>query len=309
MATDYYKVLGISRDASADEIKKAFRKKAVRLHPDKNPDNPDAENKFKEINEAYAVLSDPQKRANYDRFGSEKFHQEFTMDDIFSGTDFSSIFQGLGFGGDIFSAFGGRPRQHQQSRGQHQGRGFGFDFGMHGQQQQAKGQDITRKLQISFYEQVFGGQRSITFESNEGRCELNVNIPAGVEHGKRIRYKGKGNRAHAPGMPNGDLFIRVDVSPHPHFKRDGDDLVATIHTPYSTLTLGGKLTVETMDGTKTLRVPAGAQPGQKLRIKGEGVTRKDKSRGDLHIVLQAAVPDSLTDEQKQQLEKLRDLDL
>lgn len=204
---DYYKALGVEKGASADEIKKAFRKLAVKYHPDRNPDNKGAEDKFKEINEAYAVLSDPEKKQQYDTFGSSGFHQQYSQEDIFRGFDFGNAYKdmGGGVGGgnaeDIFSRlFGG-------SFGRGGGRG-GF------RSAPQKGADHEMELTVTFRDAAQGAEKQIAFRRNGQREELKVKIPAGVDNGSKIRITGKGAQGEGGG-PVGDLFLIIHVLPDP----------------------------------------------------------------------------------------------
>ena len=305
MATDYYAILGVSRDATDAKLKKAFRKKAVELHPDHNPDDPAAEEEFKTVNEAYAVLSDAEKRASYVRFGAVGFSQQFSSEDIFRCTDFSDIFSNLGFGGDIFSAFGGRGGG--QPRGNPMGGGFG---GMGGRPQGAPpGQDISIDVELSFYESIFGSERGIGVNRNDGSRELTVKIPQGTTNGQRIRVRGEGQASMYQGGTRGDLYLRIRVHPDPQFTRNGNDLMVQSKAPISTLALGGKLKVATMNGHKTVKVAAGTASGSKIRIKNEGVPQKGGKRGNLYVTLLPDIPAELSDEQLELMEQLKELGL
>ncbi|HYS43018.1 MAG TPA: DnaJ domain-containing protein, partial [Geobacteraceae bacterium] len=202
---DYYKALGVEKGASADDIKKAFRKLAVKYHPDRNPNDKSAEDKFKEINEAYAVLSDPEKKQKYDTYGSSGFHQQYSREDIFRGFDFGNAYKdmGGGFGGgnaeDIFSRlFGG-------SFGRGGGRG-GFRQGP------MRGADHEMELTVTFRDAAQGAEKQIAFRRNGQREELKIKIPAGVDNGSKIRISGKGAQGEGGG-PVGDLFLIINVLP------------------------------------------------------------------------------------------------
>jgi len=291
--TDYYEVLGLKKGATEAEIKKAYRKLAVKYHPDKNPGNKAAEDKFKEINEAYAVLSDPQKRAQYDQFGSSGFHQRYSQEDIFRGFDVGDLFKDMGFGtDDIFSRiFGG-------GGGFRQG-GFGFSGG------RRKGEDFTMEVPITFRESYDGGEKRVAFMRDGKREELAVKIPAGVEDGARLRVAGKGGFGSGGG-PAGDLYLIVKVGSDPLFTREGDDIVVERRIRFSDALLGTSLDVPTLEGTKRIRVPAGIQPGTKIRLKGLGFPRMGTSKkGDLFVRIGVTVPESLTPEQKALVEQLR----
>lgn len=299
MAKDYYQILGVARDASPDAIKKAYRKLALKYHPDKNPGDKQAEERFKEITEAYAVLSDAEKKQQYDQFGEAGFHQRFSQEDIFRGFDVGDIFREFGIGNDdIFShLFGG-------------GRGRTTFYGAGGRQQPVKGHDLEMHIQVPLRQAISGGERRIDFRRNGGVENLRVRIPPGIDSGQRLRVAGKG--APSPGGgPAGDLYLVIEVEPDPVFQRNGKDLQVTVSVPFSGACLGTSVDVPTLDGSKRVKVRAGTACGGKIRLKGFGVPAPAKggSAGDLYAVVEIAVPRSLTAEQKQLLEKLRDQDL
>lgn len=296
---DYYEILGVPRDASAADIKKAFRKLAKEHHPDKNPGDAGAEERFKQINEAYAVLSDADKRRQYDRVGTDAFHRQYTTEDIFRGFDFSSIFQDMGIGSqggaDLFANLFGRG-------GRRPGRGPGVDpRGPH----LRKGQDLTHDMEIGFEEAVTGSERRMTFRMGDEEHSFNVRIPAGVEDGQKLRIRGKGGPGGGGG-PAGDLILTVTVSPHPLYRREGSDLLVDVEIGVAEAILGATIEVPTLGGPKRLRVPPGTQPGSRLRLRGLGVARQGHAAGDLYVVLKVRVPspDELTAEQREVLEGL-----
>jgi curved DNA-binding protein len=290
--TDYYKTLGLDKNASPEEIKKAFRKLAVKFHPDRNPGDKSAEDKFKDINEAYAVLSDPQKKEQYDTYGSSGFHKQYSQEDIFRNFDFGGTFKDMGMGGgeDIFSRlFGGR-----SARG---GRG-GFRAGPQ------RGSDLEMETDVSFRDSVQGAEKVIAFRRNGVREELKVKIPAGVDNGSRIRITGKGGQGEGGG-PAGDLFLIIRTLPDPVFIRDGGDLFVERSIPFSAACLGVSLDVPTLEGDKRIKVPAGIQPGTKIRLKGCGVkTLASNTKGDLYVKIGVHVPEALNPEQKKLVEEL-----
>src|SRR5512143_2303803 len=285
---DYYQILGVERSASADEVRKAYRKLAMQYHPDRNPGNKQAEEKFKEINEAYQVLSDPQKRARYDQLGSAYSNwqqrggtpNDFDWSQWFSGQpgaqggtrveygDINDL-----FGQDIFSDFfrsifggggGGRAQTSTRAR-----------------QAPAYQQPIT----ISLDEAYHGTTR--TLQSDERRVQ--VRIPAGVKTGSKVRVAG--------GAPEGlDLYLIVEVAPDQRFERQGDDLRSTATIDLFTAALGGEAKVQTMDGTVTLKIPAGTQPEQVFRLAGRGMPRlkSAQEKGDLFVRVKVHVPKDLT---------------
>lgn len=285
---DYYEVLGLKKGASADEIKKAFRKLAVKYHPDKNQGDKKAEDRFKEINEAYAVLSDPQKKSQYDQFGSAGFHQRYSQEDIFRNFNAGDIFREFNLGGneDIFSRiFGG---------------GGGFRQG--GRSMSRKGQDFEMELAISFVDAFSGGEKRVSY-SREGRNEeLSVKIPPGIDNGAKMRLSGKGG-AGIGGGANGDLYLNISVREDSRYSREGSDILMPQAIPFSTACLGGSLDVETLDGVKRIKVPAGISSGTKVRLKGLGFPG-GATRGDFYVVVAIAVPESLTAKQHELIEKL-----
>lgn len=290
-AKDYYEVLGLKKGATEEELKKAYRKLAVKYHPDKNPGDKAAEEKFKEINEAYAVLSDPKKRQQYDQFGSSDFHQHYSQEDIFRGFDVGDIFKDMGFGtDDIFSRiFGGGFRQGQG----------GFGFGGGGRQ---RGEDFSMELAVSFHDAYTGCEKRVAFMRDGKREELSVKVPAGVESGARLRVAGKGGQGS--GGP-GDLYLNVKVGHDPLFAREGDDLIVERQIRFTEAALGTSLDVPTLEGKKRIKVPAGIQAGTKVRLKGLGFPHLGKSgKGDLYVRVGVAVPEQLTAEQRKLLEEL-----
>jgi curved DNA-binding protein len=293
---DYYEILGLKKGATPEEIKKAYRKLAVKYHPDKNPGDKKAEDRFKEINEAYAVLSDPQKKSQYDQFGSAGFHQRFSQEDIFRGFNAQDIFREFGLGSDdVFSRIFG-----MGGGGGFRAGGFGGGFGG----MSRKGSDFEMELGIGFMEAFSGGDKRVSF-SREGRSEeVSVKLPAGVESGARLRLSGKGG-AGIGGGPAGDLYLNIVVRPDPRFEREGDDIVSPRQIPFSLACLGGSLDVETLDGTKRIKVPAGIRTGTKIRLKGLGFPHRGKSgRGDFYVLVGVEVPEHLTPRQRELIESL-----
>jgi len=303
---DLYAVIGVARDASADDIKKAYRKLAQKYHPDQNADDPEAEEKFKEVSAAYTVLSDEQRRKDYDEFGDMAIDPNFDADKArqaggqfggFGGGDFAQSFSrgGGGFqdaGGfgslfeDLFS--GGGPRQPRQRRGA----------------------DVEAELELDFIDAIKGSEQSLTLARPEsGRREtLNVRIPPGVKEGGRIRLAGKGS----PGMnggPNGDLFAKVRIRPHPVFERDGDHIRMEAPISVAEAVNGASIEIPTLDGRVQLRIPAGTDGGSKLRLRGKGVPgRGGKNAGDLFVTVRIRVPKELDDEKREQLDALLEQD-
>lgn len=292
MGNDYYSSLGLEKKADAAAIKKAYRKLAIKYHPDKNPGDKASEDKFKEITEAYTVLSDPEKKLQYDSYGDSAFHQRFSQEDIFRGSNINDIFQEFGFSGgeDILSQLFGGGGQ----RGQH-------PFG--GQARPRHGADYNLNVRIPFRTAVTGGERRVSFRTERGDEEMNVRIPAGADNGQRLRIAEKGGQSPNGGPP-GDLFLDLQIDPDPTFWREGNDLLVKVKTPYSGLCLGTSIDVPTLDGHKRVKVKAGTKDGGKIRLKGFGVQGKQK--GDLYAVIETSVPTTLTDKQTEILKQLMD---
>jgi curved DNA-binding protein len=294
-ALDYYETLGLKKGASADEIKKAYRKLAVKYHPDKNPGDTRAEDRFKEINEAYAVLSDPQKKAQYDQFGSAGFHQRYSQEDIFRGFDVGDIFREMGLGGDIFSQMFGGGRRGAGTAG--------FNFR---QARPQRGEDHTMEVTISFRDAFSGCEKRVAFKRDGKREDLSVKVPAGIGDGGKLRLAGKGGESPTGGS-TGDLYLTVRITPDPVYGREGDDIVVEQLIRFTEAALGTSLEISTLDGVKRIKVPAGIQPGTKIRLKGLGFPLQGKaSRGDFYVRINVRVPDQLTGPQRElllQLEK------
>ena len=301
---DYYKILGVGRDAAADDIKKAYRKLAMKYHPDKaKGDKKQAEEKFKQISEAYAVLSNPEKKKEYDEFGSQVFRDKFTQEDIFRGGDFSDIF-GDAASESIFSRIfggqgGGRPRGRTRSFR------YGGPEGHYEQMQAPKGQDLQVEVPITLHEIAFGTDKLVSF-THQGQVEkISVKIPPGSLPGKKLRLTGKGSPSPMGG-PAGDLYVKLKELEHPVFKREAGDLLVDRRIKLSEATLGTKVTVPTLDGkTMSLKVPPGTQSHTKMRLKNYGLpTASGKSRGDQLVRIIVETPANLTKKQKALLEDL-----
>ncbi|HDR15994.1 MAG TPA: J domain-containing protein [Desulfobacteraceae bacterium] len=312
---DYYKILGISKNATPEEIKKAYRKMALKYHPDHNKENPAAEAKFKDISEAYAVLSNTEKRRQYDQFGAEGFNRRFSQEDIFRGADFSSIFREFGFGGgaqSIFSqVFGGMGGPGQGTfRTGGPGR-FGGPFGnMHGCAGRAKGKDLYAELPVTLEDLAAPTSKTLSYWAN-GRSEsVSLKIPPGIENGKKLRLPGKGEPG-ANGGPNGDMYVVVKVLDHPHYKRIGDDLHRRYTIKFSEAVLGTNLEVETIDGKRfNLKIPPGTQCNTKFRLRGHGLPHmKGTGRGDAYAEIAVEVPAKVNTRQKALVKSLAELGL
>jgi len=291
MASDYYSVLGVSRTASADEIKKSYRKLARKWHPDRNKENPSAEERFKEISAAYDVLGDADKRELYDEFGEDSTRPGF---DAEKARHFKNA---AGFGG--FGGGGGFPggggmggvdledllRGFAGGGGGFGGGGFGGGFGRRGP---SRGADRQASVAISGMDAIRGAELNLNLGGPKG--SVKVKIPAGAEDGQKLRLRGKGHPGQQGG-PDGDLILELQVAEDPTFRREGRDLHADVPVPLRTALLGGSLEVTTPDGSARVKVPAGSNSGRKLRLRGRGVAAgKKKPAGDLYLHLLVQVP-------------------
>ncbi len=313
---DYYKILGVTKSASAGEIKKAYRKLALKYHPDKNNGDKDAEAKFKQISEAYAVLSDQKKRQQYDTFGSTEFHQRFSQEDIFRGFDLDSILRQFGFGGN---SFGGATTFRTSAGANPFGSIFGHASGMGGaprgcqsgcNNQPVKGQDLTYELSINLEDVLHGSEKTISLRMNGKVDSVSVKVPKGIENGKRLRLKGKGAPSSSGGPP-GDMYLKVNVSPHSLFTRDGDDLVIEHRIPFSKACLGTEVEINSLEGKRfKVKVPPGVQQESKLRIKGHGLPSGPiGDRGDIFVRIAVQIPIELSPEQEGVISKLSEAGL
>lgn len=294
--TDYYKLLGVGKDASDEEIKKAYRKLAMKYHPDHAKDDKSAEEKFKKISEAYAVLSDKEKRKQYDEFGSTGFHQRYSQEDIFRGFDLGDILKEFGFGGN----FAGRRGGMRFSFGN--GSPFG---GYSGQQEQIKGQDLIYEIPLTLREVATGTTKVISFR-HEGRSEkITVKIPKGMISGKKLRLAGKGEPGPYGGAP-GDLFIQSKLADDSEYTAKEYDLYLNSSVKLTEAVLGTKISIPTIDGKElSLKVPAGTKHGTRMRLAGHGLPgMQSKKKGDLYVCIQIDIPKSLNSEQKSLIEKL-----
>lgn len=344
---DLYEILGVSHHATAEEIKKAYRRQAMIYHPDRNPDNPEAEERFKEIQEAYRILSDPDERAYYDRTGRigrnrGGFESPF-------GFDPTELFN------DLFGQFFG-----------------GYRSGSRGETSPERGSDVVINLRISFMEAVFGGEVKVKAPHKEicpsckgrgaqagampefcpmcggtgetyyrhgfivlrrpcRRCggtgrvirqkctvcggvgriaaekSLTVKIPAGIRDGARLKLAGEGD-AGRNGGPAGDLYISISVDPHPQFTRQDDDIILEVSISFPQAVLGAQITIPTLDGEETIRIPRGTQSGRVFRLKGKGVPHLNSAgRGDMHVVVNVEIPSHLTPEQEELIRRLADV--
>ena len=287
---DYYEVLGIQKGASDDEIKKAFRKLAIKYHPDKNPGDKEAEEKFKEVNEAYSVLSDKTKRQRYDQFGHAGVGGAGAAGgNPFAGGDFN--FNGQSFNFD----FGGG--------GLDDILGAMFGFGGGGFRGARRGRDYRTSTTINFEEAIFGCTKNVSVDGEN----IKLKIPAGIYDGQRIRLSGKGGPAPQEGGQRGDLFVEVRVRAHKTLTREGDLILSEVTIPMVDAVLGTDVDVETVDGTVTMRVPAGTQPGTNFKLSGHGAPHLGTNERGPHIVtVNVEIPKNLSRKQKQLIEQFRD---
>ena len=356
---DYYEVLGVPKDSSEKDIKGAYRKLAMKYHPDRS-EEPDAEEKFKELSEAYAVLSDPEKRQKYDQFGHAGINSQYSQEDLFRGVNFEDLLRGFGFGGgggrgggesifDMFFGGGGR------SRGPARGRDLRYDIQIT-LEQAATGLEstievprtencstcrgsgakpgtsptvcsnchgsgqITRAQNTPFGQMVTssacpkcGGRGQIIVNpcgdcGGTGRVrksrKINIKIPPGVEDGQHLKLRGQGD-AGAQGAESGDLYVIINVMPHPKFQRVDSDLLLESSISFTQAALGAELEVPTLSGRAKIKVPAGTQTGTIFRLRGKGMPRlQGIGAGDLHVKVKIKTPTTLTERQKQLLEAL-----
>jgi molecular chaperone DnaJ len=354
---DYYEVLGVPKDSSEKDIKGAYRKLAMKYHPDRS-EEPDAEEKFKELSEAYAVLSDPEKRQKYDQFGHAGINSQYSQEDLFRGVNFEDLLRGFGFGGgggrgggesifDMFFGGGGR------SRGPARGRDLRYDIQIT-LEQAATGLEstievprtencstcrgsgakpgtsptvcsnchgsgqITRAQNTPFGQMVTSsacpkcGGRGQIIANPCGDCggtgrvrksrKINIKIPPGVEDGQHLKLRGQGD-AGAQGAESGDLYVVINVMPHPKFQRVDSDLLLESSISFTQAALGAELEVPTLSGRAKIKVPAGTQTGTIFRLRGKGMPRlQGIGAGDLHVKVKIKTPTTLTERQKQLLE-------
>ncbi|MGC9975788.1 MAG: DnaJ C-terminal domain-containing protein [Syntrophales bacterium] len=307
MAEDYYNMLGLDKKANTEDIKKAYRKLAMKWHPDKNPNNKAAEEKFKKISEAYAVLSDPKKKEEYDTFGStEQFRQRYTQEDIFRGFDLNDILRSFGFGDGGSGATTFRTN-----------RGGGFTFSQDGSfsdifeggrqrfRTPQKGQDFEYNLTITLEDSIFGAEKKLALQKEQGVEEINFKIPAGINSGKKLRLAAKGGPG-IDGGPPGDLYINITIMPHPIFARDGNDIYIDKTITFSQAVLGTTIDISTVEGAvKRIKIPPGTQNGTKIRMKGFGVPRlKGSGKGDQFVKIIVDIPRKLSERQAELIRKL-----
>jgi curved DNA-binding protein len=305
---DYYKLLGVDKNASESEIKKAYRKMAMKYHPDRTKGDKSAEEMFKKISEAYAVLSDKEKRQQYDRFGASGFRQRYSQEDIFRSFDFGDIFKEFGFGDSSFANIfmgGGRGRRFTYSFGGDPFSGYGSAQGG-----QAKGSDLVYELPLTLQEVLQGTKKTVVLEQGGENRRINVNIPKGMLSGKKLRLAGKGQPG-AFGGPPGDLYIQAKVQKDPNFSHEGKDLHIDREIKLTEALLGTKIEIPTPEGKKlNLKIPPKTQHNTKMRLKGFGLPEmKTGQRGDLYARILVKFPKRLNKEQKALIEKLAETGL
>lgn len=280
---DYYEVLGVKKDASDDEIKKAFRKLAIKYHPDKNPGDKAAEEKFKEANEAYSVLSDKTKRSRYDQFGHAGVGGDGGGNPFgggFNSQSFNFDFGGAGFE-DILGSI------------------FGFGGGFRGAR---RGQDFRTSITIDFEDAIFGTTKTISIEGKQ----VKLKIPAGIYDGQSIRLNGKGGEAPTADGQRGDLYVEIRVRAHKHLTREGELILSEITIPMVDAVLGTEIDVETVDGKIRMKVPAGTQPGTNFKLSGHGAPRLGSDQRGPHIVtINVEIPKNITKKQKELIEEFK----
>ncbi|HMB55470.1 MAG TPA: DnaJ C-terminal domain-containing protein [Thermoanaerobaculia bacterium] len=312
---DYYDTLGVAKGSSQEEIQRAYKKKARKLHPDVNKEE-GAEDRFKKLGEAYEVLKDPDKRAKYDRFGQawkqaqahggggqpgwEKVRVQYGPGfdrDFGNAEDFGSLFEEL-FGGG-FGAGGGNPFGGA-------GGGFRFEQGGRPRPRPRRGANVEADVEVTLEEAARGGKRQFTLSdpTTGERQTIEVSIPAGIRAGKKLRLSGKGGDGLGGG-PKGDLLLRIRVLPHPRFRLDGDDLTVDLKVAPWEAALGAEAEVPTLDGGERVRIPAGTSSGAKIRLRGKGFPAVGgKETGDLYAVVNVAVPKRLSDRERELFESL-----
>lgn len=275
---DYYKILGIDKNASQDEIKKAFRKLAHQYHPDKNKGD---DSKFKEVNEAYTVLSDEKKRKQYDTFGN-------------ADAGFGGFNGAQGFGGFDFSQFTQNGQQFEFDLGDI----FGEFFGGAGGRRPRKGKNINLDIELSFKEAAFGLEREVS----NGKERFTVKIPAGIQNGEGLRVAGKGEQGEAG---PGDLIVRVWVAEDKHLRREGYNVITEAKIKLSQALLGDEIKVESLDGLLDIKIPTGVAHGEMLRVKGKGIPHESGKRGDMYVVIFIDIPRKLSKNAQKLVEELK----
>lgn len=295
---DYYKILGIDKKASDKDIKKAYRKLARKYHPDLNPDDKVAETKFKEINEANEVLSDPENRKKYDKYGKDWEHADRLDEQAKQQQQYQG---GNPFGGGGRTSGGGYSEEDFSDFFSSMFGGGGSSFGGGERSRSFKGQDFNAELNLDLKDVYETHKRTLTINGKN----IRLTIPAGVVNGQSIKIKGQGGEG-ANGGPKGDLIIKFNIANHSHFKRDKSNLYSNVAIDFYTAVLGGEVVVKTFDSKVKLKVKPGTQNGAKAKLKGKGfpVYKKEGQFGDLFITYQVKTPTDLTEKQKELFEEL-----
>lgn len=307
---DYYKILGVDKNATQDEIKKAYRKLAMKYHPDRNPGDKSAEEKFKEITEANEVLSDPEKRKKYDMLGANWKNYQSTgrgFDEFFTNfgggrrsqtgsfefsNDFRDIFDNLGGFSEFFESFFGGRSSRKQS-----------DYFSGSTKSKSGAIDVEADLNITLEDAFNGCERQINIVGKKVKIKINP----GIKDGQKLRLKGLG-RSKSPNGPKGDLYLKVHILKHPFYEIKDNDLYFNLDIDLYTAVLGGKETIKTLDGKKiNLTIPEGTESGKILRLKNLGMINEDGTRGDLFVKVQVNIPKYLSEEEKNLFRKLRDM--
>jgi curved DNA-binding protein len=302
MADDFYSVLGVAKNAEPDAIKKAYRKLARDLHPDKNPGNTAAEDRFKRVNRAYETLHDPKKRALYDEFGEESLREGFDADKARAYRSWQSQGGGGGMPG------GGRTVNLEDLFGGAYSQGGGFDtgdlgdlFGRGRRRGPIKGHDLEQEITVDFESAVRG--TTLQLRSPDSHDTVTVRVPPGADEGSRVRIPGQGGQSPNGGPP-GDLVLLIHVKAHPIFKREGDDLHIDVPILVSEAVRGTKVKVPTFEGPVSVKVPPGTQSGTVLRVRGKGVARKGRPQGDLYVRFMIHVPQPRTAQEAANLDRV-----
>ncbi|MBU2489843.1 MAG: DnaJ domain-containing protein [Proteobacteria bacterium] len=301
---DYYQVLGVAKDSTKEQIKKSYRKLAMKYHPDTAKDIPGAEEKFKEISEAYAVLSDDEKRKQYDAYGTEGFQQRYSQEDIFRGFDFEDVLRGFGFDS---SGLGGRGKGGNRFTWS---TGGGGPFGQQQRPFHTKGQDLVYEIPLTLREVATGAQKALSLAHMGTQEKINVHIPPGMVTGQKIRLAGRGEPSPTGG-PAGDLYIRSKVVADPVFGVEGRDLYVNRSIRLSEALMGTTLSVPTVEGKElSLKVPPGTRHQTLLRMAGHGLPdMKGKNKGNLYVRILLEMPKELTDDQMELVKRLAETGL
>ena len=291
-----YEILGVPREASQEEIKRVYRQRAKELHPDRNPGNKSAEQQFKEVQAAYEVLGDPERRAQYDRFGAGGPRPDFANWTTGAGSPFQGVgfdFDSIGDLSSIFEQFFQRPRARPRGRRARRAA-------------PSRGADIEHTIELTFEEAARGTTREVRLQAagpNAHSERIEFRVPAGVADDQRIRVRGRGQEGRGG---RGDLMIRCRIRPHPYFRREGNDILLDLPLTFTEAARGAKIDIPTLDGATRLTIPPGTSSGARLRLRGKGIQPPDGAAGDQIVDVQVVAPKSLNETQQRILEQLRD---